>query len=236
MKKYCVVSFCNMYILPYASIYIDLIVKNGAECVLLFWDRDNTEGKNDNYPNCQKKCFSYKCDNNTNRINKVKGYLGAKSFFVNELCSEDYDGIIFLQTHAAISCYGVLKKKYIGKYIVDVRDWTLEHISVYRYIEEKCIKNSYRTVISSPAYKDFLPDFHYTVAHNFTPFSNETIDLLREKSMVGQRKQPLSISFVGTVRFIEMNQKILDIFSNDSRLYFFITSKTSSFSYSHSGL
>ena len=53
-KRYCLVSFCNIYLLPYAKIYIDAINSAGAECDLLFWDRDAVNGENDKFDNCNK--------------------------------------------------------------------------------------------------------------------------------------------------------------------------------------
>ena len=180
MKKYCIVSFCNIYILPYAKTYIDAIVKNGAKCVLLFWDRDAVDGKNDNYPNCIKRCYSYAFNKESNRIDKLKGYLGAARLFQRELIKNDYDGIVFLQTHAAVACNSVIRRKYHKKYIVDIRDWTLENYAIYRRIEKICIKGSYSTVISSPAYSKFLPMGNYTIAHNYSPFDEDVIRSLRE--------------------------------------------------------
>ena len=47
MKRYCLVSFCNIYLLPYARKYIDAILASGAECDLIYWDRDAVNGEND---------------------------------------------------------------------------------------------------------------------------------------------------------------------------------------------
>lgn len=44
MKRYCVISFCNMYVLPYAKLYIDSIIASGAKCDLIYWDRDAENG------------------------------------------------------------------------------------------------------------------------------------------------------------------------------------------------
>ena len=217
MKKYCIVSFCNIYILPYAKIYIDRIIQSGAECILLFWDRDNVNGNNDIFPKCIKKCYEYKFTNSSTKYDRLKGYKGAIKYFIKDLSNNHYDGVIFLQTHAAVASYNVLKKLYKNRYIVDIRDWTLENIYIYRNFEKKCIQNSYKTVISSPAYKSFLPDGDYVVAHNYTPIDDLTVKKIREECQIRKNTKQLSISFIGTIRFLEMNKKILNIFSNDNR-------------------
>ena len=107
-------------------------------------------------------------------------------------------------------------KKYKGKYIVDVRDFTLENYSLYRKMEQKVLAYAYSTVISSPAYKNFLPDGDFVIAHNFSPFLEAKVEQIRN-SQQDEKKDPIRISFVGTVRFIEMDKKILRLFAGDER-------------------
>ena len=215
-KRYCLVSFCNIYLLPYAKIYIDAINSADAECDLLFWDRDAVNGENDKFDNCNKLYYQKKITPESSGKDKLLGYIGARNYFVNCLKSENYDGVIFLQTHTAVACKGLLSKKYKGKYIVDVRDYTLENINFYRKLEQSVIADSYATVISSPAYKKFLPDGNFVVAHNFSQFPEERANKIKELNK-NISSEPIRISFVGTVRFIEMDKKILKCFANDER-------------------
>ncbi len=205
-----------MYVLPYARIYIDAIHSAGAKCDLIFWDRDSVNGKNDNFDGCKNLCYQRKITPASSGKDKFLGYIEARNYFIRCLKSTDYDGVIFLQTHTAVACKSVLSKKYKGKYIVDIRDYTLENYSVYRKAEEGVIANSFSTVISSPAYSKFLPKNDYVIAHNFSQFpegrANEIKELNKDK-----KSEPIKISFVGTVRFIEMDTKILKLFANDER-------------------
>ena len=215
MKNFCIVSFCNLYFLPYAKTYIKTIIESGSECTLLFWDRDAVNGTNDNFPKCRKLVYQKKKTAISSFSVKLEGYIGATRFFRKIIDEEHFDGIIFLQTHAAVACVDVLKK-YTKKYIVDIRDWTLENYWWYRKLEKKCVNNSFATIISSPAYTRFLPAFNYIIAHNFTPFSEQEINQIAEKKKANVN-EPVNISFVGTVRFIEMDKKILKLFANDER-------------------
>ena len=148
MKRYCLISFCNMYVLPYAKLYINAILASGAECDLIYWDRDAVNGDNDRFDGCKKICYQRKMTPKSSAIEKLVGYIESRNFIVKELKTNNYDGIVFLQTHAAVACKGILKKKYRGKYIVDVRDFTLENYNIYRKLEKKVITDSYATVIS----------------------------------------------------------------------------------------
>ena len=213
--KVCIISFCNIYVLPYASTYIERTIENGNDCTLLFWDKDAVNGDNDQYPNCRKVCFQKKMTPKSSATDKFFGYCGATLLFNKELKMNDYDRIVFLQTHAAISCYPRLQK-YRKKYIVDIRDYTLENHTIYSELERKVINEAYCTVISSPAYRTFLPTGEYVVAHNYSPFSEKVIRKIRENTHFS-KTGTIGISFIGTIRFLEMDKKILSLFSNDSR-------------------
>ncbi|MDA8227763.1 MAG: hypothetical protein M0T74_08730 [Desulfitobacterium hafniense] len=216
MKLFCIIGFCNMYVLPYAKTYIKAIQDSGAECTLLFWDRDEVDGGNDNFPGCRKLCYQRKKTPESSAKDKVLGYLGASKYFRKVIKEENFDGLIFLQTHAAIACQSVLNKQYQGRYIVDIRDWTLENYGIYRNLEKKAIDSSFATVISSPAYSKFLPEHDYVVAHNYTPFPEDQVKAIREQ-LLRDKPEPIGISFVGTIRFIDMDKKILKLFANDER-------------------
>lgn len=216
MKNFCLISFCNIYLLPYAKTYIDAIQRSGAKCTLLFWDRDAVDGKNDNYPGCFKKCYQKRKTTESSKAEMLIGYIEATKFFQRELKHTKYDGLVFLQTHAAVACGSMLKRKYRKKYIVDIRDFTLENYLLYRQFETSCISNSFASVVSSPAYAKFLPKHKYVIAHNYTPFSDDEIQSVRTVDR-SSFERAINISFIGTVRFIEMNKRILMLFANDKR-------------------
>lgn len=216
MKKICIVSFCNIYLLPYARTYIDAITESGIECTLLFWDRDGVGGDNDVYPGCVKTVYSKRLGVDSSSITKFSEYVGATCFIRNTLQKQHFDGIVFLQTQVAVACENIICKKYRGKYIIDIRDFSFENISMYRRYESKVIRSSYRTVISSQAYAKFLDNCDFIIAHNYSPFPTEVVEKLRMKSEQ-KASEPIEISFIGTVRFFEMDKKVLNLFANDSR-------------------
>lgn len=216
MKRYCLVSFCNIYLLPYARKYIDAILASGAECDLIYWDRDAVNGENDVFNGCNKILYQRKITPESSPKEKLLGYIEARSVFTKKLKKLNYDGVIFLQTHGAIACQSILKKRYEDKYIVDIRDYTLEKLPLYKDLEKAVFAKSFATVISSPAYRSFLPEHSYVIAHNYSPFPVDVVQCVRA-SAVEKQKAPIQISFVGTVRFIEMDKKILKAFANDER-------------------
>lgn len=166
--------------MQYAKLYIDAIIASGAKCDLIYWDRDAMNGAKDGFNECQKICYQRKMLPESFAIAKLLGYVESAAFIIKELKVNNYDGIVFLQTHAAIACKGIISKKYQGKYIVDVRDFTLENYNLYRKMEYKVITDSFATVISSPAYSKFLPKHDFIIAHNYSPFPYETVSKIRQ--------------------------------------------------------
>lgn len=217
MKRICIVSYSNLFILPYAKGYVEHIRNNGDQCFLLYWNRDVSGNVNDlrNYPDCNHFTFDEQHPiDNGNPFIKFLDYIKVTNYFINTLKKQRFDGLIFLQTHAAIACNRILTKYYSQKYIVDVRDYTQENIALYRYIEKKVFKNAYGVVISSPAYKQFLPVMNYTLAHNFSAFPKA---MMKDLRLNYPSEMPITISFVGTVRFYDMDKQILAKFRNDHR-------------------
>lgn len=216
-RRICLISYGNPYLLPYINTYIDSIKAEGAECCLLYWDRNKNGNQEDlkSFPDC--KHFPFSCymptEGASNRV-KLNNYIKASRFIIKVIKDEKFDGLVFLQTQAAVACINALRRFYKRRYIVDVRDYTMEDNVLYRHFEAKVFSDAYRVVISSPAYKYFLPKAEYVLAHNYTEFPKDTADAIRERHL---NKDLISISFVGAVRYYEMNKRILDLFANDKR-------------------
>lgn len=131
MKRYCIVSFCNLYILPYAKTYINMILSNAASCDLVYWDRDIGDSK-DCYPGCTIYPFKYPVSNRTSVLKKFIGYFLVTRFINTAIDRKDYDGIFFLQSHAAVSCIGILK---IGIRINIYWTYVIILLKIFLYIE-----------------------------------------------------------------------------------------------------
>lgn len=216
-RRICLVSYGNPYLLPYINTYIDSIKAEGAECCLLYWDRNKNGNQEDlkSFPDCKHFPFScYMPTEGASKWVKLSNYIKATRYIIKVIKEEKFDGLVFLQTQAAVACINVLRRFYKQRYIVDVRDYTMEDNALYKYFETKVFSTAYRVVISSPAYKNFLPKAEYVLSHNYTEFPKESADAIRDRHF---DKDLISISFVGAVRYYEMNRRLLDLFANDSR-------------------
>lgn len=200
MKKICFISIGNIYTTPYINVYINNLQKLYD---IIYWNRDNiTENIN------ADMLYPFKHSSNS-YFKKILGYLKFSIYCKNILKKNDYDMIIFLGTIPCILNYfNIFSLNF--NYIIDVRDYTLENNKIFYKIERKCFKNSKAIVISSPAYRLFLPKgYNYLELHNIQKFNYFTSNKTRVN--------PINISYIGTITYLEENKKIIDYFANDNR-------------------
>ena len=214
MGKICLISYCNLYMIPYIKKYTSKIINSGNECICLFWDRDGNLGKNDIIDGCQNIVFNKKIKEPMTPLLKAFSYLRCAHFFNKTIKNSHFEKIVFLQSHAAVLCDRKLLEKYSKKYVIEVRDYFMEENSLYFRKETIAIKLAKYVFISSPGYKSFLPDSDYIVAHNYSDFDveNKSFSSLRDSD-----DKTIKISYIGTVRFFDMDKKILLLFKNDPR-------------------
>lgn len=207
-KKICFISLGNLYLCPYIIKYISLL-----ECDydVIYWDRHGIDEK---IGADRTFVFRDRMDEGSSQLAKLVGYLKFRKYTINRIKENNYDGIVLLQTSIGILLQNFLKKEFSHKYIVDIRDYTMEKNKLFFAIEKQLIENSAYAVISSMGYTKFLPEFDYTLVHNDIEIDDTIIQKFKEKER-GNNK--LVISYIGLIRFHEQNKKIILKFKNDSR-------------------
>ena len=83
-------------------------------------------------------------------------------------------------------------------------------------MEKKAIDNSSITVISSKGFENFLPAHDYVVAHNIIWLPPEVTALSRAEK---KPNKPISLSYIGNMRFPEKDKEMLLAFANDVRYH-----------------
>lgn len=207
-KKICFISLGNLYLCPYISKYISLI---DCDYDVIYWDR---HGVGEDINAKQIYAFQYKMNEGTSKIKKLIGYLKFRRYAFEIIDRNDYDGIVLLQASSGVLLHSILKKKYKNKYIVDIRDYTMEKNPVFFTIEKDLIDNSALAVISSKGYVSFLPPHNYTLVHNDSFIDENIIDKFESKE---RKKDKIVISYIGLIRFHEQNKKVILKFKNDRR-------------------
>lgn len=209
--KLCIVIPCNIHVAPFYWRYVKLIKEQGLSFDLIFWDRTGiimeTQAQN-NYPYQQKDSI---CSGN---VFKVFKYIGFSRFARKIIKENNYDKVICLTTNSAILLYDILLNSFNRKYLLDIRDYTLEEFRPYFNMVKKLVENSGDVIISSKGFKKFLPDWNYTIAHNF---DLEVLAIANHRRSRRNQLEKIHISFVGTIRFFNENQKLLRSLGNDER-------------------
>ena len=199
--------FCgDLKYCPYLARYTERLEKQLIPYRVLFWNRGNfTLNLPENYV-----YYDSPSDESLGKLQKLKDFVGFRKWVVNQLKNSKSDGLILLSTLTGVLLFDKIKK-YNKKYIFDIRDYSYEHIAIFRKIEKNIIKNSYFTAISSKGFQAFLPEHNYIIAHNFN--RNEMIETPKFK----KRELPLKIVWNGTVRFFDFQKQYLDALKNDDR-------------------
>lgn len=207
-KKVCFISLGNLYLCPYISKYTSLI---DGDYDVIYWNRHGIE---ESIGSKQTYSFNYKMDEGIGKFNKALGYLRFKKYAQNIIKKIDYDVIVLLQTSVGILLESILLKKYKGKYIVDIRDYTMEKNPVFFAYEKILIKNCAYAVISSKGYEEFLPKFNYVLVHNDLEIDHAKIKEFEERH---RNSYKIVISYIGLIRFHDQNKRMILKFKNDSR-------------------
>ncbi len=195
---------------PYLSKYTQILDEEQQEYEILFWNR---EDKLEEYPS---NYISFNKSSMLNRhpVFKVWDFLKFKSWLNNQIFLRKYDKLIILSTLSGMLIAKTLVGKYKCRYIFDIRDYSYEMIKPFYKLEEKLIRNSYFTCISSEGFKKFLPKNHpYIISHNFNYDDLEFRAYLQKK----KKGSTLNVTFNGAIRYFDYQSQIIKKLKNDHR-------------------
>ncbi|VBB39415.1 conserved hypothetical protein [uncultured Spirochaetota bacterium] len=197
--------FCgDLRYCPYLKRYTERLEKANVDYEVLFWNRAGLSL--DVPPNYHY--YDRSSAESLGKIKKIKDFFGFKVWVFKHLEISKPHGLIMLSTLTGILLYEKTKKI---PYVFDIRDYSYENIGVFKELEERIIRLSSFTCISSKGFKAFLPEYPYIIAHNF---NRSEIPEVREFK---KKNYPLKIVWNGTVRFFEYQKNYIDLFKNDDR-------------------
>jgi hypothetical protein len=202
----------NLYLFPYIDRYLEHL--DGAFDVIC-WDRDGL-GEEDIGAR-HTYAFKAKLKRSAGKWAKTWGYRSFRKFAQAVLQENDYDGVILLQTAAGILLRQVLRRKYAKRYVLDIRDYTMERNKLFYLIEKAVVNTSAFTVISSEGYKEFLPPSNYVVTNNDRLLDSEIVAKIRNRE---RNPRKLVVAYIGFIRQQEQQKRLLGLFKNDERFEF----------------
>ena len=209
MKRVGFISLGNLYLCPYLQAYLHELEQ---PYTVIFWDREQRMEE----PPAGCTYFRFESTKLVSTMDKLHGYRSFRRYIKRILKEHSFDVLVLLQTAAAVLISDILVKEYPNRYIVDIRDYSVEGNPLLFRIEKNIISHSMQTVISSEGYKSFLPERPYLIAHNLQRLSNEKVAEIRKSSV---RKEQLNIAFIGYVNYHEQHKKILLQLKNDPRFH-----------------
>lgn len=191
---------------PYVKRYIERLEYLHIGYKVYFWNRANANlDLPDNY-------ISYNSFSklSKSKLSKFFDFVRFRSWLVGKLKADKPEKIIVLSTLTGIMLNSFLKKSKV-EYMFDIRDFSYEHVKLFRMIEKQVVENSKVTTISSKGFKQFLPEHKYVIAHNLN--RNDIVDGAKFIRQSGK------IKFVwnGLVRYFDFQKQYLNALKNDER-------------------
>lgn len=213
MSKICILSAVNIKHMAMISLYTERLLRDGIDFDIVYMDK---YGEEEFFPAKNKHVFTNIIDHEQPRWKKAIRYMRFRSYAIRTLEMNQYDFIIVWNDVAIIMFADYLARKWKGKYSLNIRDYCHQRFKPIYWMFSWVIKNASFTTVSSLGFCAFLPppSSRYIQVHSLN------MPVLRKLSpRTGFRdvNQPIRIGFVGYVRFLEINSRLLDIFRNDSR-------------------
>ncbi len=204
-----IVFIGDLYVCPYLKIYIEQLDESHEEYEVLFWNRSNEDL---HLPANYKYC-NVTSEEEQWVVTKFIDFGRFRFWLAKQLRNRKYEKLIILSTLSGIILTDILAK-YRGKYFFDIRDYSYESNSFFYKIEKSVIEGSFATSISSPGFRNFLPEHNYVIAHNIQRSELKLQNMCFRKR---QRGDKLNLVWNGTMRYFEHQKKIIYRLANDRR-------------------
>lgn len=208
--KIAIIAANNIRVSPYLLFYLDICMENQWETHVFIPDR---QGITETIKYGKLEVFK-----EWDKAKKFSSYLKYARWIQRHIKKQSFDYIISLTALSSVFVSRVLlSPKYKNRYIIDIRDYSYEHIPIFRSIEKKLMKNAALRVISSRKYEMFLPKKQeYMVCHNISFNINQTKKLPYNINKRGIIK----IGYVGAVSYENQCYRLIDLVKNDTRFSF----------------
>lgn len=196
----------NCNISPYFHYYTDVFEMVGIPFEYITWNRDgsNLEVQPNEITYNKKSLYS------DTPIQKLLSYRSFAKYVKAHIKRNKYDLVVVFAIQCALSVASILKSEYVGRYIVDIRDYSpILKIPFANKRMKRLVRNSYFTAISSPAFKEFLPNLEgkYVISHNVG-----IANLSEDKTAF---HYPIRILTIGQIRDFAMNKEIVKVLANN---------------------
>lgn len=194
---------------PFVRIYSQYLNIKEVEYDIISWNRDGRDKP-------EGIQYDYNQPLNSNKFAKLLGYLRFALFAKKHIRRKQYDKLILFGPQIGVFLPFLLKK-YVGRYIFDYRDLSLEQIGIFRQLFCHVLRNSYANVISSVGFKKALPsDYDYLICHNFN------VDMVSQALQQPCEDNwhistPINVLTIGGIRDYSSNSEVIGALANNSQ-------------------
>lgn len=206
-----VICFWDRQATPYLLKYEQMLQQADLPYEIVFWNREARNTK----PSFRQKGREVYIDFDCKRgVRKMLSFLR----WANQVCKfirvQKYSHLVLLSTVPAVLLSPMVIHYYSGKYIFDIRDYTLERFSLFRKLVMKLVNNSCLTPISSKGFMRWLDESPRIIPnHNIT--ISERNDFTAPDFC---NNKPIKFSFVGNVRLDIQTEAMLRTLGHSTKI------------------
>lgn len=196
---------------PYIHYYINHLKNNHIDYDLIAWNRSGQNKKET--PNLV--IYDKKSEDSLGWYKKLKGYRGFRDFAEKKIRDNHYDILIVHTILAAVMLRKTLLKHYPHRFVLDIRD----RGAIYPFLKrplKKLLASSSFNVISSPGFKQWLPQASFCLSHNIGP---NGLNFPKTENKTFFSAPQITVLSIGQIRFFQANQYIIDALANQPGFY-----------------
>jgi len=199
--------FCgDLKYCPYIKRYTERLEEKQVPYQVLFWNRGSFQlDMPENY-----RYFDSPSAEDLSKKEKLRDFFRFRKWLKKQFKTYKYDRIVALSTLTGILLFDFLLSR-PHRYVFDIRDYSYEHIGLFRFLEKRLIRKSAFTAISSKGFQAFLPKHDYVIAHNFN--RKEIV----EETVFSRKADPIQFVWNGTMRYLPFQKGYIDALKNDDR-------------------
>lgn len=208
MSKVVIISTVNLKHMTGAAYYFNCLSKKKIDYDIICVDKYKDE---ENLPVGCNNIYKYNLDfsKSTKKYTKLIRFLLYRNFVNNIMKENDYDKIIIWGLETSILLTNIVK----SNYILNIRDYANADKFYFKKIVDFKIRQSEFTTISSKGFKVFLPNYEYIIMNSY----DENYSSMKHGDESEIKRNPIKIGFIGSVRFLDNDKKLLNVFKNDAR-------------------
>ncbi len=210
--KILVIGFAKIKYMPYLDLYLENLDRVQNDVHLIYWNRDLKEENLEKLEGITLHEFASYQEDDVAKLSKLENFKKFRDYAVSVL-KEGFDFVVVLHSLPGVLLSKELVSDYKNKYIFDYRDFTYENFLPYKSVIHTLVNNSYKTFVSSDAFRAFLPNnkkIH--TSHNIV-----SKDTHIEKDIRKNQSEKIRIAFWGFIREEKTNLEIIKKLANDER-------------------